>query len=636
MRNIRTKIMMLFATVTTLLLIILGVILNVQIRGSIIPLAEEMSQEIIHLKAKEIGSILNSYAADLEFMAGDFAEGKMIDLTQADNPITRAAYQEIMRNDVRRRGDNLKPEYVSILFADLEGNFYDTNSDRGTIQDERYFKEIVEKGRKVFIDSPFYLDDGVPVFTIGHEVRNSGNTPVGVMALTIDFSVIENAVTDLDIPVLPNAFGWMADDTGLFLSHPDESIRLAQNMADLAETTDSKLLDVFTKIQHGESGLYTITSSSGRSEVYAFAPVPAAANWAFGMGIPLETLNGRAEQIIRYIILAISLILAANLITGYIFSGTISRPIKVIAGHLNSIAEGDLTSTVEIQSKDEIGQMAASFNTMVNNLRQLVTGINQSIHAAAQDSQHLSATSEETSASLEEVANTVGEFTTTVKRVAQDAERMTSLAQSTQALSDTGRDQLELVGQAMDRIQESSSQSQQNALNLEKVSVDIHSMVAFISDVSDQINLLALNAAIEAARAGEHGRGFAVVADEVRKLAEQVQESINDISTLVNNLSTETNQVVESSEHNIAQVHKGRELLAQTQESFGAISSEMAKTVETINSVAEANLALQEGSGQLAMSTQEQSLAANEVAGVADSVAGIVVNLEEQMKRFKL
>ena len=129
-------------------------------------------------------------------------------------------------------------------------------------------------------------------------------------------------------------------------------------MVDLAETTDSKLLDVFTKIQHGESGLYTITSSSGRSEVYAFAPIPAAANWAFGMGIPLETLNGRAEQIIRYIILAISLILAANLITGYIFSGTISRPIKVIADHLNSIAEGDLTSTVEIQSKDEIGQMA--------------------------------------------------------------------------------------------------------------------------------------------------------------------------------------------------------------------------------------------------------------------------------------
>jgi len=126
----------------------------------------------------------------------------------------------------------------------------------------------------------------------------------------------------------------MADDTGLFLSHPDESIRLAQNMADLAETTDSKLLDVFTKIQHGESGLYTITSSSGRSEVYAFAPIPAAANWAFGMGIPLETLNGRAEQIIRYIILAISLILAANLITGYIFSGTISRPLRSLRATL--------------------------------------------------------------------------------------------------------------------------------------------------------------------------------------------------------------------------------------------------------------------------------------------------------------
>ena len=223
-----------------------------------------------------------------------------------------------------------------------------------------------------------------------------------------------------------------------------------------------------------------------------------------------------------------------------------------------------------------------------------------------------------------------------MERVAEDAEHMTSLAQSTQSLSDTGREQLAHVNQAMDRIQESSSQSQQNAVNLEKVSVDIHSMVGFISEVSDQINLLALNAAIEAARAGEYGRGFAVVADEVRNLAEQVQQSVNDINTLVDNLTAETREVVESSELNIAEVHNGRQLLAQTQQSFNAISAEIANTVEIINSVAEANLALQEGSNQLAMSAQEQSLAANEVAGVADSVANMVTRLEEQMKLFQL
>ena len=239
--------------------------------------------------------------------------------------------------------------------------------------------------------------------------------------------MIEDAVTDLDIPSLPDAYGWIADDAGLFISHPDENFRLKQNMAALAEATDAKLLDVLTTIQNREAGLYKITNSTGRQEVCAFAPVPTAENWVFGLGIPFKTLTGQADRVIRYIVLAISLILAANLITGFVFSGTIARPIKVIAAHLNSIAEGDLTSTVEIQSKDEIGQMADAFNTMVNHLRQLVTGIDQSIHAAARDSQHLSATSEETSASIEEVASTVRDFTTTVERVAEDAEHMTSL-----------------------------------------------------------------------------------------------------------------------------------------------------------------------------------------------------------------
>ena len=156
MKSIRTKIMLLFGTVTTVLLIILAIVLNMQIRGSIIPLAEEMSQEIIYLKAKEIGNILNNYITDLEFMTQEFAEGKMIDLTQADNPITRAAYQEIMRNDIQRRAGTLKPEYVSILFSDLEGNSYDTNSDRSNISDQRYFQEIVINGKKEFVDSPVF------------------------------------------------------------------------------------------------------------------------------------------------------------------------------------------------------------------------------------------------------------------------------------------------------------------------------------------------------------------------------------------------------------------------------------------------------------------------------------------------
>src|SRR5690554_4079423 len=105
MRSIRTKIMVLFGSTATLLLVILALVLNWQIRGSIIPLTEEMSQEIITLKAGEVGNILNNYLIELEAMTQSFAEGRMIDVTKADNPMTRAAYQEMTRNDIRRRSE---------------------------------------------------------------------------------------------------------------------------------------------------------------------------------------------------------------------------------------------------------------------------------------------------------------------------------------------------------------------------------------------------------------------------------------------------------------------------------------------------------------------------------------------------
>ena len=149
--------------------------------GSIIPLAEEMSQEIIHLKAKEIGSILNSYAADLEFMAGDFAEGKMIDLTQADNPITRAAYQEIMRNDIRRRGDNLKPEYVSILFADLEGNFMILTVTGAPFKMNVILRKLWKRVEKCLSTAPSTLTMEFPSLPLDTKY-GTAEYPVGVMA----------------------------------------------------------------------------------------------------------------------------------------------------------------------------------------------------------------------------------------------------------------------------------------------------------------------------------------------------------------------------------------------------------------------------------------------------------------------
>ncbi|RMR56990.1 Methyl-accepting chemotaxis protein [Pseudomonas syringae pv. actinidiae] len=315
-----------------------------------------------------------------------------------------------------------------------------------------------------------------------------------------------------------------------------------------------------------------------------------------------ESAQARTTQITCTLLAIILGMIAAVIITRQI-----TRPLQETLAVVDRIASGDLTQTLAVTRRDELGVLQQGIQRMGSTLRELIGGIRDSVVQIASAAEELSAVTEQTSAGVnsqkvetDQVATAMHEMSATVAEVARNAE------QASQAASNAdreARDGDKVVGEAIVQIERLANEvgRSADAMNqLEQESDKIGKVMDVIKAVAEQTNLLALNAAIEAARAGEAGRGFAVVADEVRGLAQRTQQSTVEIETLVAALQSGTRQVssimLSSRELTVSSVQLSR----QAGTSLGSIT-------ETVSNIQAMNQ-------QIAAAAEEQSAVAEEIS----------------------
>ncbi|MEO2211132.1 methyl-accepting chemotaxis protein [Paenibacillus amylolyticus] len=397
----------------------------------------------------------------------------------------------------------------------------------------------------------------------------------------------------------------------------------------------------------------------------------------------LDTGIVNANQLIQKVLRLIMIIGIISIVLGMVialFMGRIiSKPVAHVARAASRIADGDLTGeTMVVRNRDEIGDLAESFNKMMENLRHLIHQVGHNADRVAASSEELTASTEQTATATEQVAttmeeiatgmdtqvsmvgdgfHTINELSTGFQQMTVNTQNMSDEATNASAKTIFGNDAVQSAVGQMNSIHQTVRVLAMVIEELGNHSDEIGSMVDSISEISAQTNLLSLNAAIEAARAGEHGRGFEVVATEVRKLSDQSAKSAEQISVLVAAIRKGMNNASQSMGEVNAEVQEGIELVrkaggtfeeireavsnvaGQTQEVSASIE-QMAAGVEQINvsmkTIMEVTENAAAGTEEVSATSEEQLSAMQEIASAASDLSSMAEELQESVSRFKV
>ena len=318
------------------------------------------------------------------------------------------------------------------------------------------------------------------------------------------------------------------------------------------------------------------------------------------------------------IVLAAGVVLVAAI--GMVIAQIIRRQVTEVQRAIEAMADGDLTVVAQVDSTDELGQMARSLTRAQENLRATITGVVETAQTVAAAAEELSAAShqvvagsDETSAQAGVVAAAAEQVSRNVQTVAAGAEQMGA---SIREIAQNSTQAAKIAGQATDVAQSTNDQ----VARLGVSSQEIGNVVKVITSIAEQTNLLALNATIEAARAGEAGKGFAVVAGEVKELAQETAKATEDIARRVEAIQGDTTGAVAAiSEISsiIASINDYQLTIAS------AVEEQTATTNEMSRSVAEAAT----GSGEIATNITGVAAAAAESSQTLNQMGGAIGEL---------
>ena len=352
-------------------------------------------------------------------------------------------------------------------------------------------------------------------------------------------------------------------------------------------------------------------------------------DWVIGTGAyvsdfkdVMQSIQKTQQSLVYTFIAIVVLVSVAAFFVFYIFSVRFGNRLQNFGAVFSSIAKGDLSQTVEDDSRDEIGLVVSNLNEMTIGLADIVNGIKKSARSVAESADQIASgsqdqanRSQEQASALEETSSTIEELTSAIKQNADNAIAANQEASEAAKMAGRGEQLIERTITSMSEVTDASSK--------------IAEIVDLVNGIAFQTNLLALNAAVEAARAGEQGKGFAVVAKEVRNLAGRSSSAAKEIQQLISDSNTkiqETNKYVEESGSALKEIISRVGNVAETISEIAFASQEQAMGIDQVNvAISEMDRAVQQDAAMV-----EESSASSE------HLSAEAAQLDELMKFFSL
>jgi methyl-accepting chemotaxis protein len=553
-----------------------------------------------------------------------------------------------------------------------------------------YYQLALKSGNETILE-PFYYEVSGKTFLMTSAVvpiKINGRV-VGAVGVDVSLETIQDEL----MAIKPFGDGVTALFTqgGGIVAHFDPS-RIGKNMAETEQDMSGPNFNAFIQAVHdGKAFKYSLYNPQAKETTFVYtAPFDIGqtrARWSLAVGVSDKNVLAPVYDLLRISVIIAVLTIVVVVGAAFFFSRSISQPIIKTADMLRDISEGegDLTKTVALHSKDEIGDLAKYFNQTLAKIRGLIVIIKEQSVKLFDIGNELSSSMTQTaaavnqitaniqsikgrvinqSASVTETNATMEQITVNIDKLNDHVERQTSsVSQSSSAIEEMLANIQSVTNTLVknaDNVKELIEASDVGRTGLQDVAADIQEIAreseglleinAGMENIASQTNLLSMNAAIEAAHAGEAGKGFAVVADEIRKLAESSGEQSKTIGTVlkkikgsIDKITASTGNVLdkfEAIDGGVKTVSDQEALVRSAMEEQGAGSRQILEAIGHLNEITRQ---VKDGSGEmlegsreviresanLEAMTQEITGRMNEMAGGADQINAAVNRINE-------
>ena len=524
--------------------------------------------------------------------------------------------------------------------------------------ESEWFKQAssLQRGEELISPVERSEDTGEPEMRVAVPVYVDGKVR-GVVAASLDWNLVQELLSDKVYG--KTGYAYIVNDQGVVLSHPSYTYA---DQVNLSNTEYGELATLMKdRVLNGEKGVaqYTFDGTAvyasfvplqlGEHNYAMLARAPIAEVMEIAQAIDTQTENS-VTSVHWMIVLTVVGLGLAGLIISFVFSRTLSLPIRRMAKQLQLMADGDVALNVEEKDTkrgDEIGDLANGFSQMLAAikakvslaqaigtgdlredvklasdkdalglaLQEMVVNLRNIVNEVRAAAENVSAGSEEMSGTAQTLAQGSSEQSAAIQDVSSSMEESTA---SIQQNTENARQTDEIAGAAA----RNAGETGESVIKTVQAMKDIAQKITIIEEIARQTDLLALNAAIEAARAGEHGKGFAVVASEVRNLAERSQKAAGEIGQL----STSTVEMAENAgellEHLVPDIQKTASLVqdisaASEEQNIGAV--QINKAVQELDKV-----------------IQQNAAAGEEMAAASEELASQAEQLQAAIEFFKI
>jgi len=426
-------------------------------------------------------------------------------------------------------------------------------------------------------------------------------TQSGVVAGDLSIETLVDSVNTMSLPA--DGYAIMMHKDGTVIAYKDAR----KVMADITRI-DSKINQqlILSNSQNGEfTSVYF--EGEGRDKLVWGENINNT-DWQLLFVLDKQTLEAPLISLLltQLVLVAVALLLSVLAISWLL--GVLLAPLGRVSQALSKIADGngDLTQRITVDTQDEVGVLAGSFNRFVSSQHELISHIRQLATDLDFDAEKSLITNQNSVSELQRqqqevamVATAVTEMASATHEIAANAENTATASQQSAQSSREGK---LLVDKTRNTINSLAGEIDQTTTVIGELSLHaqaISSVLTTIQEIAEQTNLLALNAAIEAARAGEQGRGFAVVADEVRVLSRRTQNSTAEIYTTIETLQNTTKKAV-------SLMDSSKDYANNSVDDVNAAAHALEEITLAVNEISDM-------AGQIAVAAEEQTQVTNEI-----------------------